>query len=347
MFGSFRLFLACSVVLAHLSGSPIFHYCGIYAVFGFYVVSGYLITRVLHQTYHFEAKRFWPNRLLRLFPSYLLVAAVSLSIVLWDPQRAAGYHDALVVKHRWIDVLGNILIFPFVLYDQSFRLVPPSWSIGVELACYFLLWIFVARGVRRAAAMAVASAAYAAAMLATGEGLTPRFFPVRAAMLPFSLGALIFFAWKSDRMEIRQWVASAAGLMGLIGVLLNMAFANLHPEIGPTVCFYLNLAFMTLAVFGLSGISTRGAFLSFDRWLGDLSYPVFLLHWIVGFVVSILWLKGKPRGLDLVVLSVPFILLGASILVLAVDRPINKTLRFRIRRGKPGGATSSRSEALR
>ena len=55
MFGIFRTLLALAVVVDHLGGV---HGMGTYAVFGFYVLSGYLMTMVLHRTYGYSISGF-------------------------------------------------------------------------------------------------------------------------------------------------------------------------------------------------------------------------------------------------------------------------------------------------
>lgn len=94
MLGMLRFFLAISVVATHLSeGRLFFHYWGAFAVFGFYLISGYLITRVLNDTYKFDFYTFASNRFLRLFPIYYFVAALTLAVILLVP-GAKEYHSA-------------------------------------------------------------------------------------------------------------------------------------------------------------------------------------------------------------------------------------------------------------
>jgi hypothetical protein len=73
VFGLYRLVLAWCVVIEHISGSTLFlSHTGMFAVFGFYVLSGYLITRVLHDNYGFAIIPFWvkphPANLPGIFP---------------------------------------------------------------------------------------------------------------------------------------------------------------------------------------------------------------------------------------------------------------------------------------
>ena len=58
------------------------------SVFAFYTLSGFLMTRVLHERYGFSLTgilAFAANRILRLWPAYLIILAITLlAIVLTD-----------------------------------------------------------------------------------------------------------------------------------------------------------------------------------------------------------------------------------------------------------------------
>ena len=83
MFGVLRTTLALMVMAFHLFAgiAPL----GKYAVFGFYVISGYLMTLVMNDTYgHTWSGRyaFALNRLLRLYPQYWAAATFSIVLIL-------------------------------------------------------------------------------------------------------------------------------------------------------------------------------------------------------------------------------------------------------------------------
>jgi peptidoglycan/LPS O-acetylase OafA/YrhL len=54
MFGILRFFLAYLVVLSHIVGSPYLSHFGFYAVRGFFVLSGFIMTAALNDVYHFN-----------------------------------------------------------------------------------------------------------------------------------------------------------------------------------------------------------------------------------------------------------------------------------------------------
>ncbi|HSF01497.1 MAG TPA: acyltransferase, partial [Solirubrobacterales bacterium] len=249
MFGAFRLLLALMVVTTHLGGrGAVFHY-GPYGVFGFYVVSGFLMTAILRRTYGFDLRgstSFWLNRFLRIFPVYHLVALATLVLVGLFPRDAVLFQPAWLISNRAFDWLGNLLLVPYALYDQRFRLVPPSWSLGVELVYYFVIWLVMARSRRLALACAALGVAWVAWVFSAGLGWDARYFPLQAAMLPFAVGSLISHhgTWIRRRFGERTLGLAAGGVALLV----------VHTILAVVPCegyalgagFYVNFALVSL-----------------------------------------------------------------------------------------------------
>lgn len=77
MFGILRTILAINVVLLHVFSVPTL---GNYSVSFFFVLSGFLMTYIMHETYGFDlkgVKYFWLNRILRLYPIYLIIILIT------------------------------------------------------------------------------------------------------------------------------------------------------------------------------------------------------------------------------------------------------------------------------
>ncbi len=343
MFGTFRFCLASLVMIGHLSGFPPFSYFGMYAVFGFYVVSGYVMTAILRTTYGFSAKgsvRFWANRLLRLFPAYYCVALLSLGLILAFPGPAGRFHDLFVTRFRALDLLGNLFLFPYPFYHQRFRLVPPSWSLGVELSCYVLLWLFTARGVACSAVSFGLACGYAAYTAVAGLEWSARYYPVRAAILPFSIGSLLFFY----HVPIQRALAGRLGLAiaaTAAALFINLGVAFIPPRYAHAAGFYVNLGLMTCLVAELASIDhVTEAARRVDGMLGKLSYPVFLVHWLVAFAITLFWGFHRRRSLALLAVSYPMVIGCALLLVRCLDDPVQR-LRTSIR-GRQDGLTAGR-----
>ena len=83
MIGSIRFILASLVVLNHL-WLPTANKLGAHAVTAFYVISGFLMSKVIHEVYGLSLSgcvRFLGNRFLRIFPPYLFFLFISLVLL--------------------------------------------------------------------------------------------------------------------------------------------------------------------------------------------------------------------------------------------------------------------------
>ena len=333
MLGILRFVLAMFVVVAHLTeGTQFFSHWGIFAVFGFYLVSGYLITLILNDVYQFQASQFALNRFLRLFPVFYAVLVLSTLIVFLAP-GAAAYHPAWEIKTRLADVFGNLLLFPFEFYDHAFRIVPPTWSVGVEIINYFLLWLVIARSRLLAVAAVLLSLAYHLISLGMDEKWETRYFPAYAAVLPFALGALIYFShgrlarFSSATVKPTFMIAALLWIANIVtcGIVAGLGGPHFN------IFYYLNLLFLLVIVGVITTPGLGHLFKRSGKLLGDLSYPVFLIHWQIGFVVSVLLLNSQRRGLELYALSLLPVVMTAYGLAKLGEKWIDP-LRGKIRR---------------
>ena len=83
MFGTYRILLALTVVFVHFT--QIADLSGLYAVFGFFVLSGYLMTLIMNETYGYTAAgigAYALNRFLRIYPIYWFSCLIAIGIVL-------------------------------------------------------------------------------------------------------------------------------------------------------------------------------------------------------------------------------------------------------------------------
>lgn len=316
MFGTLRFILAILVVIAHLTETvkSVSHY-GVFAVFGFYMVSGYLMTAVLNNTYKFNLKTFALNRFLRLFPVYYLVVCATL-IAFYLLPNAEAFHVVWYPRDRVQDIAGNLAIFPFELYDAYFRVVPPAWSVAVELVCYFLLWLFIARSKQTALITASVAAIYHVSSLALGQDWAARYFPFYAAILPFSIGACIYYfnekisSFNANTTRRFFFLSATLWVINLIACGKISGLGGDHFNL----FFYINLFFLVCMVTPLTTSAFDGQLKRTGKVLGDLAYPVFLTHWVVAFIISSLFLEGQHRGWALFAASVlPSILISYAI----------------------------------
>jgi peptidoglycan/LPS O-acetylase OafA/YrhL len=308
-----RFILSLLVVVAHATENfqATYHF-GIYAVFGFYVLSGYLMTMVLNENYQFQFIPFVWNRFLRLFPVYWLVWSASLVIILMLP-GASSWKETWNVTTSPMSLLANLLIVPYEFYTSDYRIVPPAWSVAVELVNYFLLFIFIARSRLFAfAALALATVYHIYALLTFAE-FWIRYLPFYAAILPFTAGSIVYFARQQIDRVSETTIKSILAVSTVIWAVNLLAFGFYSvidtPEFN--FSFYLNLTLFVVMISACSHASLRTIPRGLPKLLGDIAYPIFLMHWQVMFLMSVLFLDSQKRGIAVLLISLPIIIILA------------------------------------
>jgi peptidoglycan/LPS O-acetylase OafA/YrhL len=316
--GSLRFLLAFAVAGGHALGS--FNFPNIYLYGGeavqiFYMISGFLIALILRGKYADTANGNWifySNRAVKIFVPYLTVLgatvalsalfyvltgnAVSLnsfaqegstmSIATW---LFALFTNLFILGQEWAFLLiyrSGQLFFSLQALDQppiasQFTIIAPAWTLSIELAFYAIAPFILRRKLVVIAAVAFASCWFR--FEAYGRGYYSaatdcRFFPFELSL--FLFGSLSYFLY--DFLNRRNLLHPTLSPC-LTGVLA--ALVALHPrwvDIKPYQ-FYVLVALLLPSLFDFT---TRH---KWDRWMGDLSYPLYLVHWPIlmfGFVIS-------------------------------------------------------------
>lgn len=355
MLGVIRFFLATCVIAFHLSGR--IPHLGLLAVNFFFVISGYLITLILHKTYHFDFKRFALNRALRLYPTYYFFALISV-LLFFIPINGAtslGFYGAWNGEYKAGDMLGNIFIFPFSFMNDisvkslpfdwvlsisevRFRWISTSWSVGVELTCYLILFLFSARNALCSTISLAVSLAFITYISLSNKDILFIYSSFISPLLPFSLGAIGFFA--SEKIEINKFIKltnlkkqTAACVSLIVLFLFNWAWAVSYQggNLFTSPPFFLNSIIAMLAVMLFHKTKLNGFSGKLTSTLGDLSYPIFLCHFIIAYLV---WtLSGRPESIwswKMFFTGYPLSILLGFICLILIEKPI-RTLRDKVR----------------
>ena len=307
MTGYLRFVFAMCVVYTHF-GPHGQGAVGRMAVFGFYLLSGYLMTRVLNERYQFDFKSFAVNRALRLMPIFWIVSILAVMAVAIYPE-AKTMNPVLQLPPTPLDWTRYLLL----AIDNRFvyRPVPPSWPLGVELANYLILWLISARWRSGAWLLLALSVCYHAGSIALGQPDGLRYFPIEAAVLPFTLGALIHHEarWSEGYGRASQ-VRLTCGALTVWAAMVVVA-ARWHLI---DLAVYVGLAALVVTVAMAKDLRLAGTFGRWDRWIGDLTYPLFLCHYPVGVLLFTPLLIGDNRSLfAFAIVSVPSLLVSVAL----------------------------------
>jgi peptidoglycan/LPS O-acetylase OafA/YrhL len=332
VFGALRFLLAYLVIVSHLVGTEYVAHLGFYAVRGFFVISGLMMTAALNDVYHFDGMRFWANRALRLLPPYYFVCALTLIAIAIAPHQAAQYLKFWHGPPNAGDLAINLTVLPLQLPYGSIRLVPPFWSVALEIDMYLLLYLAVSRRMSWAVIALVAGLSFQLACIYDAMKWPITYFTAPSAVLPFAVGASLYFL-----RQRKLWVASplAAGCAFVAWVANMLAGGAVFPESHIFGWGYiLDTVFFGIVVSGLSGVSSRQfspRLERLDRLLGEWSYFAFLVHWLVGFPIACILLNGEWRGWTLLV-AVTLPVIAASAGLAKLNERLVEPLRSRIRR---------------
>ncbi|GAB3292370.1 acyltransferase family protein [Parahaliea aestuarii] len=336
MFGTYRTFLALLVVATHLGGYP---GLGSYAVFGFYCLSGYLMTLIMQRRYGYSGDgvlRYGLNRFLRIFPVYWVSIGLSLALIaLLGNEFTASYHHAIYRPEGAAQWARNLLLyFPQM---ESPRLTPPAWALTVELFFYALIALGASRSPFTSWCWFAVSVLHHVNVAVLQMDSDHWYFSIPAASLPFATGALIFhYSADISRLtgRLSRW-RFACVLAGLgAGILFNWLFGQVAGG-SAKAHFYVNFllcAAMVALLFDCRELPwiSRSA----DKWLGDFSYPVYLMHYQIGLLAIVLFgyagLTLERPGNALLIIATPLVLATSWGVTVLLERPIER-LRARIK----------------
>ena len=367
--GTFRFLLAIAVTVSHFGGLWGHRFMdGLMAVQCFYMVSGFLISLVLSGKYDASTRAglrlFYANRALRIFVPYwtfCLLIIVAQTIVSAGPQPQLiqqwpemsfatrvylMFTNIFVIGQEWTMWLsyehGSLIPVwssdGLPTHPSIFYVIPQAWSMSLELMFYALAPFLVRR--HWLMLLAYIAATYAARQLLmaygfNGSGFVYRFFPVELGLFLAGVLAHRVFAFADARRK-----GSLAASVAVTAALISMMFIMRYWDMWESHRFY------ALVVVALPSLFLVSRHFAFDRWLGELSYPIYLCHLAVLGIGGAIATKFVGTIEDRGTLSLVLIVATVAIAIAYVhwiDAPFE---RWRQRRATLASRTSIRTADL-
>jgi peptidoglycan/LPS O-acetylase OafA/YrhL len=342
--GSIRLFLACAVLVAHATPLDISFLPGHVAVQVFFIISGFYMTLILREKYTTNTRLFYTNRLFRLFPTYLLVLVLSFAVLFSLDVGVFTHRDrfekvfshgvVMAGAYAWTNmaVLGQEVLFllgvdtaNYSFYwamdggasakAWSYILVPQGWSLSMELCFYLLAPFILCLRFHWAGCIFLLSLALRLFLVSKGpeyDLLLRRCFPAELCLfLLGSFGYVLFLQIRGrpvKHLGLISWVVLLAVLLSFDYMTEEYAFTLLALTTAVCIPFIFN--------------ATKDNRL--DRFLGEISYPFYVVHFlIVAFFDE--YLEEYPL---FPLMATVFV--ASLILYYGVDEPLNRWRQRRL-----------------
>lgn len=318
--GMIRLLLAISVVIAH--STPIFGqriWGGEIAVELFFIISGFYMSLILNEKYNTSDKTvvFYKNRFLKLFPIYWTILALTILLFI------ASYlilNKGVVLEHIFnnIDNLGFFSIYVFlsnifllgedllmflgfngdtIIFTKSFSdteipfhkfiIVPQSWTLSLEIMFYLIAPFIARKSIKLLLVLFSISALIKFSLWNIGYINDPWSYRFILSELSFFFVGMIMY--KIYKLGFYTKIIDNKSLffIGLILLLLSGYFyydlksiLNFNEiDIFKYVIYVLFVLFLPLLF-----VQTKDN--KIDRYIGELSYPVYIVHIFVIMFVS-------------------------------------------------------------
>ena len=250
---------------------------------------------------------------MRLWPVYWTVLVVSIILSLFrynDPASSiiTPFHllskfganmsvstlfflvisNLLTLFQDWILFLGLNTETGGFFFTENFRntnpllyrfmFVPQAWTIGVEISFYLIAPFIVRRKIRSIILLVLGSALLRISLMMSGFDYDPwtyRFFPTE--LLFFLLGTISYHLY----IVLKNKKISNVFLSTVYVMIIFVTFLYGFVEIDYQIPIYLLLFFISIPfVFMLS------KHWKIDRYIGELSYPIYISHMLVSTFVS-------------------------------------------------------------
>jgi len=315
----------------------------------FFVISGYVITRLLldsiQQSGGLDLRAFYIARIRRLLPPLLfMIITTALFVSLWAPDTIKRF-----LTDAPFSIFGAMnwwLVFRHTDYFEAIGrppLLQHTWSLGVE-AQFYLLWPLILLLVLRflgknkipgTALLIAAFSGFSLLLLSlrvdseNAAQVSHVYFGTDTHSIGLFLGAALAVKWVPQNLseEVNkkaQDFIDGIGIFGFLGILATFLFIN---ESDPTL---YKIAFPLAGIFGCAIITSvvhpasRFAPILSSRfmvWIGERSYAIYLWHWIIFQITRPAFdLEGSPWALFTLRILIVFALSDISLRL--VELPI-------------------------
>lgn len=293
----------------------------------FFVISGYVITRVLLDSIRrsggLDLRGFYAARARRLLPPLLfMTVSTALFVGVWAPDTIKQF--LIDIPFVFTGTMNWWLVYRHMDYFETIGrppLLQHTWSLAVE-SQFYLVWPLILLLVLRRfgknqishAALAIAAVSGSLLLLlsvrlnsANIRGVSHIYFGTDTHSIGLFLGSALAVSWVPEQLSrnitsrARAFI-DGVGIFGLLGIVAAFIFVQESDATLYRFAFPLVGIFGALIIASVAHPASRIAHVLSTKpvlWVGHRSYGIYLWHWVIFQVTQpTLDIKGPIWALD-------------------------------------------------
>ncbi|MGV8953190.1 MAG: acyltransferase family protein [Cypionkella sp.] len=341
--GILRFVLAFLVMLSHLSGTAYRINYGQTAVLSFYFISGWLMAMIyarFQQKSSHPTLDFFIDRAIKIWPSYLLVFFATVIF----------YYATGLMQPEPTDLFRQMFIFTNgygKMFEWGYPMVLPSWSLGVELQFYLIVPLLALLTYRVKLILAFILAGGHLLALSSSRMLG-EFIHCGAPFgrhlcemtfsdyLGFDLPFLVVVTFLAGNIAYERFIVrkSSDPYLFVLWAVYAACLFFLFPYRGWIRNLSTNEALSSITLFlpiclAVLVMTKDAAPTRLDRFLGSLSYPLFLCHFLALYLVN--YFLGDHSVNNRAILETIALALVLAVIIAAFQVQVVDRLRYRAR----------------
>ena len=292
----------------------------------FFVISGLVI---VYSAEGASALTFLRSRVLRLYPAAWICASITAITVM-----ALGLESFRGVLRQWVDSVTLIPLPPYI--------DPVYWTLGVEISFYGVIFVLlVFKGFRHLERLALILGALSSLYWIFGTLFAPGFLQshlwariFELSLLPygcfFSVGVLTYIISRfglslSRVLAMTLFIAAGVIEVSYKTVHSNIAFGIYRSPILPQSIYGIAVLLIFLSMRLTFDKANRVGYAI--RTMGLATYPLYLIHQIVGAAIMSWVLKHGGSRYGALGAAIAICLAGCVFIVMLLEPPLRNVLR--------------------
>jgi peptidoglycan/LPS O-acetylase OafA/YrhL len=250
----------------------------------FFVISGYV---VLMSAYNKTVKQFFISRVVRLYPVFWVTCTLTFIIVLlFGPNRQSLSWSESLQPTKMQYIVNMTMLQGFLGYND---IDAAYWTLTVEISFYFLISLLLAYGlVKNIKLFLAAWLLYTAAAQLTAAVNTPFHYLLIPKYSSFFIAGMLFYLFQNKLLSNRFFYSllSVAYILSVRSAWVEaVEHTNVFRQPHSLVVVALSIGCIFLIFLFIINQKTSMYRFSWFSWLGGLTYPLYLLHGNIGYII--------------------------------------------------------------